>query len=236
MKNKNIIILGGGQACAYAAKEILSIEPESNLTIISEEKNLPYERPPLSKDYLLEKMSLEQCLFFPEEFYRKNNIKIINNENITNFDFKKKIIFSKNNSYPYDKLLITTGSKNRILNFRNVNKDIISEILYLRNIEESEKIRDKINSSSNIAIIGGGFIGLEIASSASQLGKKVKIIEMGKQLMGRVIPNQIASLIQSFHEKNGNEIYLENQINTITKEGIKYKLVLSSGIELLVEF
>ena len=64
MKNKNIIILGGGQACAYAAKEILSIEPESNLTIISEEKNLPYERPPLSKDYLLEKMSLEQCLFF----------------------------------------------------------------------------------------------------------------------------------------------------------------------------
>ena len=58
---------------------------------------------------------------------------------------------------------------------------------------------------------------------------------MGKQLMGRVIPNQIASLIQSFHEKNGNEIYLENQINTITKEGIKYKLVLSSGIELLVD-
>ena len=235
MKNKNIIILGGGQAGAYAAKEIVSIEPNSNLTLISEEKNLPYERPPLSKDYLLEKMSLDQCLFFPEEFYKENNIKVINNEIITNVDFEKKIIFSTNNSYQYNKLLITTGSKNKIINFKNIDNNISSEILYLRSIEESKKIKNKIKSSKNIAIIGGGFIGLEIASSASQLGKKVKIIEMGKQLMGRVIPNEIASLIQKFHEKNGNEIYLENQINAITREGSQYKLDLSSGINLFVD-
>ena len=232
---KNIIILGGGQAGAYAAKEILSLKPKSDVTIISSEKHLPYERPPLSKDYLLGKMNLEQCLFFSNDFYIKNNINIICNETIIKVDFEKKVISSDINEYHYDKLLITTGSRNRILDFKYLDKHISSEILYLRNIEESQEIRDKIKVANSIAIIGGGFIGLEIASSASQLGKKVTIIELGKQLMGRVIPNEIASLVQIFHEKKGNKFYLENQIKEISKENNLFKINLSSNITINVD-
>ena len=89
---KHIIILGGGQTGAYAAKEIRKIDTKSKLTIISEEKNLPYERPPLSKDFLLEKISFEKCLFFASEFYKENNINVITNERITKVDFKNKYL------------------------------------------------------------------------------------------------------------------------------------------------
>ena len=87
---KKIIIIGGGQSAAYAAKEIRSLDTDCELTIISEEATLPYERPPLSKDCLLDKMSFEQCLFFPQNFYDQNNINFIKNKNIDLVDFKKK--------------------------------------------------------------------------------------------------------------------------------------------------
>ena len=226
---KNIIILGAGQSAAYAAKQIREVDKDSQITIIGEEKNLPYERPPLSKDYILGKLKLEQFLFFSNEFYKQNNINIITEEKIIKVDFNKKTLTSsKNNDFNYDQLLIATGSKNRKLDIENLDKKIQNEIIYLRNIEESEEIKKRINIANEILVIGGGFIGLEIASSASQLGKKVTIVEMGDQLMGRVIPKEIANMIQSVHEENGNTIYLKTQIKKITKKNNSFQILLNS--------
>src|SRR6056300_228890 len=98
-KNKKILILGGGQAAAYASKEIRSIDTGSDVTIISEEKYLPYERPPLSKDYILDKVTFNNLLFFPKNFYVENNIKFIGSTKITKVDFDNKKISSSLNSY-----------------------------------------------------------------------------------------------------------------------------------------
>ena len=230
---KHIIILGAGQSAVYAAKEIREADSISQITIIGEEKSLPYERPPLSKDYILEKLELEQFLFFPSKFYKENNIKLITEEKIVKVDFDKKTLTSsKNNNFTYDQLLIATGSKNRQLNIENLDKKIQNEIIYLRDIEESKEIKKRIKIAKEILIIGGGFIGLEVASSASQLGKKVTVIEMGKQLMGRVIPKEIADMIQNVHEKNGNTIYLEAQIKKITKKNNSFQILLHSDTSL----
>ena len=226
---KNIIILGAGQSAVYAAKQIREVDKDSQITIIGEEKNLPYERPPLSKDYILGKLKLEQFLFFSNEFYKQNNINIITEEKIIKVNLNKKTLTSsKNNDFNYDQLLIATGSKNRKLDIENLDKKIQNEIIYLRNIEESEEIKKRINIANEILVIGGGFIGLEIASSASQLGKKVTIVEMGDQLMGRVIPKEIANMIQSVHEENGNTIYLKTQIKKITKKNNSFQILLNS--------
>ena len=226
---KNIIILGAGQSAVYAAKQIREVDKDSQITIIGEEKNLPYERPPLSKDYILGKLKLEQFLFFSNEFYKQNNINIITEEKIIKVNFNKKTLTSsKNNDFNYDQLLIATGSKNRKLDIENLDKKIQNEIIYLRNIEESEEIKKRINIANEILVIGGGFIGLEIASSASQLGKKVTIVEMGDQLMGRVIPKEIANMIQSVHEENDNTIYLKTQIKKITKKNNSFQILLNS--------
>ena len=217
-KTKKILILGGGQAAAYASKEIRSIDNVSDVTIICEEKYLPYERPPLSKDYILEKVAFNDLLFFPENFYLENNIKFIASTKITKVDFDNKKISSSLNTYEYDQLLIATGSSNRHL---VINGQVIlpeENIIYLRDFEESNILKDKINNAKNITIIGGGFIGLEIASSAVQKGKNVTVLERADQLMGRVIPLKIAKLIQEKHESMGTKINLNVEIKNIEQK------------------
>jgi len=217
-KTKKILIIGGGQAAAYASKEIRSIDNVSDVTIICEEKYLPYERPPLSKDYILEKVAFNDLLFFPENFYLENNIKFIASTKITKVDFDNKKISSSLNTYEYDQLLIATGSSNRYL---VINGEAIlpeENIIYLRDFEESNILKDKINNAKNITIIGGGFIGLEIASSAVQKGKNVTVLERADQLMGRVIPLKIANLIQEKHESMGTKINLNVEIKNIEQK------------------
>ena len=217
-KTKKILILGGGQAAAYASKEIRSIDSDSDITIISEEKYFPYERPPLSKDYILDKVTFNNLLFFPENFYLENNIKFIGSTKITKVDFDNKKISSSLNSYEYDQLLIATGSSNRHL-VLNEKKILPQEnIIYLRDFEESNSLKDKIDKAKNITIIGGGFIGLEIASSAVQKGKNITVLEKTDQLMGRVIPLKIANLIQEKHESMGTKINLNVEIKNIEKK------------------
>lgn len=233
---KKIIILGGGQAAAYAASEIRKVDSNSRLTMISEEESLPYERPPLSKDYLLNKMTLDDCLFFPQEFYKENKINFIQNTRMNNINFNKKEITSINNQkFYYDKLLIATGSNNRKLQINE--KDILPDenLIYLRNSMESKNLKNKIKLAKKILIIGGGFIGLEIASSASQLGKEVTIIEKSKQLMGRVIPTEIANLVQKKHEKNGTKIKLNIHIKQINKLESSYEVTLKNNEKLLTD-
>ena len=228
-KQKEIIILGGGQAGAYAAKEIRMINSHSNLTILTEEDTLPYERPPLSKDCLLDKMNYEKCLFFPQSFYDENNINCIRNEKINRVDFENKRLHSnKNNFYNYDKLLIATGSVNKKIDIDGLNSDD-ENIIYLRSMKDSKAIKEKIEFASNIVIVGGGFIGLELASSANQMKKKVTVLEQTNQLMGRVIPQQISKTIQDLHEKNGNKILLNTSIKKIKKKNNSFEIILDSN-------
>ncbi len=217
-KTKKILIIGGGQAAAYASKEIRSIDNVSDVTIISEEKYLPYERPPLSKDYILEKVAFNDLLFFPKNFYLENKIKFIASTKITKVDFDNKKISSSLNTYEYDQLLIATGSSNRhlVINGRVILPE--ENIIYLRDFEESNILKDKINNAKNITIIGGGFIGLEIASSAVQKGKNITVLERADQLMGRVIPLKIANLIQEKHESIGTKINLNVEIKNIEQK------------------
>ncbi len=229
-KTKKILILGGGQAAAFASKEIRSIDTGSDVTIISEEKYLPYERPPLSKDYILEKVAFNDLLFFPENFYLENNINFIGSTKITKVDFDNKKISSSLNSYEYDQLLIATGSSNRHLVINE--KKILPEenIIYLRDFYESNILKDKINKAKNITIIGGGFIGLEIASSAVQKGKNITVLERADQLMGRVIPLKIANLIQEKHESMGTKINLNVEIKNIEQKNEAFTIYYNNEI------
>jgi len=230
MKKKQITIIGGGQTAAYAAKEIRSLDTNSHITIISEEKYLPYERPPLSKDFILDKMNFNDLLFFPESFYKENNINFIPNTKIIKADFDNKKINSSTNDFNYDKLLIATGSSNRHL-IVNENKILPeSNIIYLRNSEESKVLKKKINEAQNITIVGGGFIGLEIASSALQKGKNITILEKGDQLMGRVIPLKIANLIQEKHESMGASINLNVEIENIKKNNEVFEICFNNQV------
>ena len=230
---KKILILGGGQSALYAAREIRRNDEEASITILGEENQLPYERPPLSKDYLLNKKNEEDLVFNNSKVLDDKKIFYINT-NIEKVDFNTKTLVSNNEKeYSYDILLIATGSENNKLKLDNNLED---EIYYLRNLEEAKIIKKKIENKNNIVIIGGGFIGLEIASSLSQLNKKVTLIEIGNQLMGRIIPKPIADLVKHTHEAAGNKIILNKQILQISKYNENYKILLSDNSELEADF
>ena len=232
MKN-NIIILGGGQAGIYAAREIRKNDTESNIKILGEENLLPYERPPLSKDFLLDKKNEGDLYFHSSDVLKNENIDF-ENISISKVDFENKKLFSKNEDvYTYDSLLISTGSDNKRLSLDNNLND---DVYYLRNLEEAKTIKEKVSDKNKITIIGGGFIGLEIASSLSQLQKKVTVIEIGNQLMGRIIPKQIADLVQNTHIENGNEIILNKQIDKIIKKNGIYEILLNDNSIIETDF
>ena len=227
-----ILILGAGQSAVYAASEIRKHDKESIIKIFNEENYLPYERPPLSKDFLLNEKKEDDFLFFSRDFYEEKRIELINSK-IMSVDFKNKFVFTNDNlKFSYDKLLIATGSINRQLKFDEV---IDSNILYLRDIKDAKKIKEKISKVNKVAIIGGGFIGLEIASSLNQQNKSVNIIEISNQLMGRMIPSQIANLVQAEHEKNGNKLFLNNKIKNIKKINDNYKITLDNNVSIDAE-
>ena len=232
MKN-NIIILGGGQAAIYAAREVRKNDTDSNIKILSEENLLPYERPPLSKDFLLNKKNEDDLYFHSSDVLKNENIDF-ENVLINKVDFENKKLFTKNDDvYSYNSLLISTGSENKKLSLDNNLND---DIYYLRNLEEAKTIKEKILNKNKITIIGGGFIGLEIASSLSQLQKKVKVIEIGNQLMGRIIPKQIADLVQKTHIEHGNDIILNKQIDKITKKNDIYEILLNDNSLIETDF
>ena len=231
--NKHIMILGGGQAAAFAASTIRQYDKNSTLTLISEEKFLPYERPPLSKDYLLNKMTEDQCLFFDENFYINNNIEIINNEKIINVDFSKfNMTSNKNNEFSFDKLIIATGSSNNKIKIKNIKDE---DMFYLRSISESINIKQNLEKSKSILIIGGGFIGLELASSAIQLGKKTTVVELGSQLMGRIVPTEIAKIIEEKHKENGVNFHFNTSIESVIKNTNNYEIKLKNNHSILVD-
>jgi len=230
---RKILILGGGQSALYAAREIRRNDVESFITVLGEEKHLPYERPPLSKDFLLNKKNEQDLVFNSSNVLEDKKIDYVNAK-IIKVDFETKTLFSDDTKkYNYDILLIATGSENNKL---KLDSNLGDEIYYLRNLEEAKIIKEKIKNKNKIIIIGGGFIGLEIASSLSQLNKNVCLIEIGNQLMGRIIPKQIADLVKKSHETEGNNIILNKKILKITKNKENYKILLSDNSELESDF
>ena len=222
----NIVILGGGQAAAHAATTIRQEDKSSSLAIITNENYLPYERPPLSKSFLLNNVKESGFLFYNEDHYKNLKIDILKNEEVINIDFEKNLLESKYKKITYTKLLIATGCKNRTLELENVNSD---DVYYLRDINESIQIKNKLDLSKNILIIGGGFIGLEIASSANQLGKNVDVIELADSLMGRIVPKEIATIVKNKHQKNGVNVHLNTKIISTTKINNGYEINLSDN-------
>lgn len=231
MSNDSIVILGGGQAAANAIKSIRNLDKESPIILVSEENSLPYERPPLSKKCITGQQSFDSCTFFTKEFYREQNIDLLLGWRVENVDFStRRLELASKPPIPFDRLLIATGSKNRTLSIDGLED---GSILYLRSKEESQEIIFRSKSIDRILIIGGGFIGLELAASLRSLGKAVTVIEAGAQLMGRAIPKEIAEIVQKKHEEMGVKVLLNTTIESGTGKGENYEVKTSDGAALV---
>ncbi|MDB9925652.1 NAD(P)/FAD-dependent oxidoreductase [Hyphomicrobiales bacterium] len=217
MNEKNIVIIGGGQASSQVATSLRQKNCKGDITIVSSEAYLPYQRPPLSKKYLSGELESERLYLKPEKFYQDQNIKLMLNSYVEEIDRKNsKLIFSKledgEGTIDYDKLVIATGTSPRLIPLNNPN---LKGVHYLRSIDDVEGIKKSLINAKNMVIIGGGYIGLEVAAVAKKLGLNVTVIEMASRILERVTSPVISSFYHSYHELQGVNILTSTSVDGI---------------------
>lgn len=235
-----VVIIGAGHAGVQAASSLREEGFAGEIVLIAEERDLPYQKPPLSKGYLQGKQSAEAILFRSENYYSANQIELRLGTSISQIlPDEQKIITSEGEKIDYTHLILATGASNRQLTITGADT---AEILYLRTLADARKIEEKLQDAKSVAIIGGGFIGLELAALAQEKGKNVSVIEAQSRLMERVLPAVISDVFKETHQQNGVNILLntftssieENMIKTQCGKSIKADLILA-GIGVIPE-
>ena len=214
MKHLNkIVIIGAGHAGVQAAASLRENKYLGDIFIFDKDVNLPYQKPPLSKKFLLSEEN-NPSLLRSEEWYKNNNIKLLKNNTILKIDRIKKNVINLNGTvFHYDKLIIATGSKNKILD--DLDPEEYLNLINLRTLNDSVRLKNLILKSKNIVIIGAGFIGLEVAASARSLGKNVTILESDTKVMGRNISDQLSKWYIQYHKKKGVNFLFDETITSI---------------------
>jgi len=222
-----VVIIGGGHAGANVAFSLRKDGFEGEIDILSNEEFLPYHRPPLSKDFLKKNIEIEKLFFKPESFYAEHNISFHPNLLIDSVDTSAKEIRSDHMKFPFDYLVFATGASPRLLSMPNADA---KNLFYLRKISDVIDIHAELESAKNIVLIGGGYIGLEVASAMVDLGLKVTIIEAEDRILKRVTSPELSTFYQSTHEAKGVKIICNAKVNGLLAENhIINSIELESG-------
>ncbi|WP_432518054.1 NAD(P)/FAD-dependent oxidoreductase [Saccharolobus islandicus] len=205
------LIIGSGIAGYNALKELLELKPNSKIIMVSSDKYYPYDRPPLSKDYLRGKLEKDMLFFESDDFYKRDNLEVILNKSVERIDTgSKEAILSDGNTISFNKALITTGGRPRKLNIPGSEN-----ALYLRTLDDSDKIREAASKSKNALIIGAGFIGVEVASSLTTLGVKTTVVEVMPYIWNTFVDEKVSRVIQQYLESKGISFILNDSLKEI---------------------
>lgn len=209
------VIVGGGQAAARAAQAMRECGFAGAILLFGDETHLPYERPPLSKQYFLEGAEAGFKPVLSQAFYREQRIDLRRGTSVVRIDrAAKRVIVATGETYPFGNLLLATGARLRRLQLPGADK---SNVLYLRTLDDSAALARHLAPGFKLMVVGGGFIGLEIAAAARQRGCEVVVIEAASQLLGRVAPELVSSHVADVHRSHG--IQVKTGVRPIRFEG-----------------
>ena len=199
--SEEIIIVGGGQAAAQAAQSLRSGGFEGLIRIFGDEPHAPYQRPPLSKKFLAKEIGFDRVELKPESFYTDNNITTHWGTRVTEIDRKgKRVLTGDGQAFEYGKLLLATGSRVREINVPGFEME---GIYYLRNIADVESIQSHFKDGARLVVVGGGYIGLEVAAVARKHGMDVTVLEATDRVMSRVVDPIVSHFYERVHREEG---------------------------------
>ena len=222
----SIVIVGGGLAganAAFAARELGYAGP---VTVIGDESTLPYERPPLSKEYLRGEKKLEETFVKPADEYSEKNIELRRGRRAVGVDAKAKTItLDDGTSLAYGALLLATGSEPRRLDVPGAD---LAGVHYLRNAPDSDAIRAAADEAESVVVIGGGWIGTEVAASLRQRGRNVTLVALPPQPLEHVLGSEVAGVYRRLHEENGTRLVI-GRVAELTGDSHVREVVLTDG-------
>jgi len=220
--------VGTGQAGFQTAASLRSEGYADPITLIGEEPHIPYNRPPLSKGFVLGKQDAESIELRPVNFYKTHQINLLCGERVLGISrAEKQIEIASGGSLSYDSLVLAIGARNRMLPVPGAEMD---GVLYLRSLAEAIFIKKRIEEAKEIVVVGGGFIGLELAAVASTLGKSVTVIEALPRTMARVVAPIISEFFHELHTSRGVKIICGANVSEIRGvDGCVKAVVVSDG-------
>ena len=199
-----IVIVGGGHAAGQGAASLRQSGYDGKLVVVCDEPHIPYQRPPLSKQYLAGEHGLDRVYLRPEAFYQGRGIELRSGTRATEIDMKAKtLVLDDGSTLAYDKLLLATGSRVRKL---NIPGGALPGVHYLRNIADADNIKADMAPGRRVTIVGGGYIGLEVASVAVQAGLSVTVLEMEDRILKRVASPEMSAFYHALHTDAGVDI------------------------------
>jgi 3-phenylpropionate/trans-cinnamate dioxygenase ferredoxin reductase component len=216
-KQETVVIVGAGLAGASAAFELRKLGFDGRVVLVGNETELPYERPPLSKKYLRGESAIEKAYVRPGPDYDAQGIELLRGQQATSFDVRSKLVeLSHGTALRYDTLLLATGSEPRHLDVEGAD---LARVKYLRTVADADAIRSAAVEAREIAVIGGGWIGSEVAASLRELGHSVTLVANRARPLERVLGAEIGDVYRQLHEENGVRM-IRGSIGSIDGEGV----------------
>ena len=210
-----VLIVGGGHAGANTAFALRKDGFDGEIIIISDEGYLPYHRPPLSKDFLKQNLAIEKMSFKSADFYEEQKISINLDTQINSIDLTSNHAITEDASFNYDYLVFATGASPRLLPMENADS---KNLFYLRQITDVLSMHKQITPHKEIVLIGGGYIGLEVASAMIELGLKVTILEAEERILQRVTSPEVSQFYNDYHSKKGVRIICNAKVTNLNAE------------------
>ena len=227
MPDAGMVIVGAGEAGARAAGALRENGWSGPVTLIGDEAHPPYERPPLSKAVMVADAEPPATFILSDEHIRDQNLDLLCGCPATAIDrARRAVILADGRRIPYQKLLLATGSEARRLSVEGAGPE---NVLYLRKFSDALALRSRLRPGGHLVVIGGGFIGLEIAASARIRGCEVTLIELGPRLLTRGVPTQIADVIADRHRAAGVRLVLGARLARIETIGEEHAVLLEDG-------
>lgn len=209
-------IIGGGQAGAWLAKTLRKQDGDARIVVIGDETVAPYERPPLSKEVLKGETPAASATLLTQEAAAELGIELWLGETVQRIDrAAHRVQCSDGRDVQYTKLFLATGSRVRTLPLPGLPED---RVFYLRTLADAEQLRAAIARSARVLIVGGGWIGLEVAAAVRAAGKQVSVIERAPRLCARAVPPVISAYLRELHVRHGVDIHVATSA-TLTWDG-----------------
>ena len=227
---EDLVIIGAGQSAIQCINSLKKEGYAGSITMIGEEEHLPYQRPPLSKGFLEDSVNKERLYFKKLDFFTENKIQLKLGTPANKVDLENKLVFLSDDTHlSFDKLVFATGSRVRKLDFPGSN---LSSIHYLRGLDDAESIKNDLERSKEVVVIGAGYIGLEVAAIAAKKNVTVSVIEMADRVMNRTVDPQISDYYLKLHQNNGVKFIFNNSLEEIKGSKKVESVLCSDGSEI----
>jgi NADPH-dependent 2,4-dienoyl-CoA reductase/sulfur reductase-like enzyme len=228
MKTSKYLILGGGMVAGYAAKQLVEsgLKPHE-LTIVSADSSIPYERPPLSKGFLAGKETEASILINADDFYRAHVIEVRLNCVVSSVDSAgKNVRLQSGEEIGFEKLVVATGAQVRTLDVPGSN---LMDVYYLRTLEDSKRIRQKAEGAKRAVVIGGGFIAMEVTSVLAQKGIETTMVLPDDRIWKRFFTAPMSRFFEEYYTARGVRFAKNNKVVELKGAGTVESAVLQNG-------